>query len=177
MAVKTLNPFVPTIPLVVVPNRSQQERFKRWFFSILGVHLAIVLIVLSKQYHHEMTFGPASPTDVVQSQPETTAAAPAPEPSAAVPVQAAVNTASSAPVAAQLMAKKSLDTAKPVPAHPDNSYTVKSGDTLLKIAHTCGTSVRTLKSLNHLGNERLSVGQKITLPESKPHSDLLAASP
>lgn len=177
MTVKTLNPFVPTIPLVVVPNRTQQERFKRWFFTILGVHLAVVLIVLTKQYHHEMTFGPASTTETVQSQPDTAAVTTAPEPNVTAPVQAAIAAPTAAPSTALLMAKKSTETAKPAAAHAENAYTVKSGDTLNKIAHVCGTSVRTLKSLNHLSNERLSVGQKITLPETKPHNDLLAANP
>lgn len=45
-----------------------------------------------------------------------------------------------------------------------NTATVQSGDTLSEIAHTTGTSVDTLVSLNHLANRDLIlVGQKLTL--------------
>jgi len=44
------------------------------------------------------------------------------------------------------------------------TYTVKSGDTLYNIAKTYNTNVDTIKSLNNLTNNILSIGQTLILP-------------
>jgi LysM repeat protein len=46
----------------------------------------------------------------------------------------------------------------------DNLYTVKSGDTLSRIATRNNTTVNELKSLNGLTTDRINVGQKLKLP-------------
>ena len=46
----------------------------------------------------------------------------------------------------------------------ENSYLVKSGDTLLKIATANGTSVREIKALNGLTTDRIKAGDKLKLP-------------
>ena len=45
-------------------------------------------------------------------------------------------------------------------------YSVKSGDTLNRIAHKFGTTVRALREANHLRTTRIKVGQKLKIPES-----------
>ncbi|MBR2833794.1 MAG: LysM peptidoglycan-binding domain-containing protein [Bacilli bacterium] len=45
-----------------------------------------------------------------------------------------------------------------------NTYTVKSGDSLWSIAKKYGTTVNTLKTLNGLANNTLSIGQVLRLP-------------
>lgn len=45
-----------------------------------------------------------------------------------------------------------------------NSYRVKSGDSLEKIASKNGTSIKILKELNNLANDRINVGQVLRLP-------------
>jgi LysM repeat protein len=58
--------------------------------------------------------------------------------------------------------------AAPAPAPGASSgeqiYTVKSGDTLTKIAKTCGTTVKAIESENNLTSTQIKVGQKLKIP-------------
>ncbi len=49
----------------------------------------------------------------------------------------------------------------------EQMYTVKSGDTLSKIASHAGVSVKALRAANNLKTDRITVGQKLKLP-TKP---------
>jgi LysM repeat protein len=51
-----------------------------------------------------------------------------------------------------------------VTANGEQLYTVKSGDTLIKIAQDHGTSVKALRSLNNLKTDNIKVGQKLKIP-------------
>jgi len=54
-----------------------------------------------------------------------------------------------------------------VPAEPaggEPAYSVKSGDTLTKIANHFGVSLKTLRSANSLKTDRITVGQKLKIP-------------
>ena len=46
----------------------------------------------------------------------------------------------------------------------EKTYTVKSGDTLLKIAKTHGVSIKALRSANNLRTDRIKVGDKLKIP-------------
>ena len=46
----------------------------------------------------------------------------------------------------------------------DKSYTVRSGDNLMKIASGHGVSVKALRSANGLKTDRITVGQKLKIP-------------
>ena len=46
----------------------------------------------------------------------------------------------------------------------ENTYLVKAGDTLLKIAMANGTTVKEIKALNGLTTDRIKVGDKLKLP-------------
>ena len=52
-----------------------------------------------------------------------------------------------------------------------NTYTVKSGDTLYALANKFNTTVDTLKSLNNLTSNTLSIGQVLKLPSSNTASN------
>jgi len=53
-----------------------------------------------------------------------------------------------------------------IPTSGENkiTYTVKKGDTLYSIARTYNTDVFTLKKLNNLNSNNLSIGQTLILP-------------
>ena len=53
------------------------------------------------------------------------------------------------------------------PTNSLNTYTVKSGDSLYKIANLYGITVNELKALNNLTNNLLSIGQILKVPDSK----------
>jgi LysM repeat protein len=53
----------------------------------------------------------------------------------------------------------------PIPAlGSEQTYTVRSGDTLTKIAREHGTSVKALRSANNLKTDRIKVGEKLVIP-------------
>jgi len=52
----------------------------------------------------------------------------------------------------------------PAIATGEQSYVVKSGDTLTTIASRHGTSVRALRAANNLTTDKIKVGQKLTIP-------------
>lgn len=51
-----------------------------------------------------------------------------------------------------------------------SSYTVKSGDTLWKIAKNFNTTVNELKAANNLMSDNLAIGQTLTIPDAKTSS-------
>jgi len=68
--------------------------------------------------------------------------------------------------------------AAPVIAGSDagTSYTVKSGDTLTKIAKAHGVKVKALQAANNLNTTKIKVGQKLTIP-AKAEAATPAAAP
>jgi LysM repeat protein len=46
----------------------------------------------------------------------------------------------------------------------EQTYTVKSGDSLIKIAAQYGTSAKALRAANNLNTDRIRVGQKLVIP-------------
>ncbi len=56
------------------------------------------------------------------------------------------------------------------PSQAENTYIVKSGDTLYKIASSYGVSVDELKKVNNLTSNILSIGQVLTIPSGNTPS-------
>ncbi len=64
------------------------------------------------------------------------------------------------------------------PSTPSGAvYTVKSGDTLTKIAREHGTTVTVLQELNGLKTTRINIGQKLKLPAKPTPAEPVAPAP
>jgi LysM repeat protein len=58
----------------------------------------------------------------------------------------------------------SMTTAATTDSSGEDVYTVKPGDTLTKIAHSCGSNYKALMALNNLTSTKINAGQKLKLP-------------
>ncbi|HXP63021.1 MAG TPA: LysM peptidoglycan-binding domain-containing protein, partial [Dongiaceae bacterium] len=56
-------------------------------------------------------------------------------------------------------------------------YTVKSSDTLIKIAHEFGVKVKALRSANNLKTDKIRVGQKLKIPPKTAAGSEAAPAP
>jgi len=61
----------------------------------------------------------------------------------------------------------------------EQTYSVKSGDTLTKIATEFGTTVKAIRSANNLTTDRITVGQKLKIPprSTAPSTPAAPAAP
>ncbi len=152
----------------MVPNRSNRERFKVAVYSVLGVHLAFLLLLLAHGYNTDATTitipsgepadSPASPTDRTMAAEQKPVPKSAGSPS--VTSQLSTSGAEAAVQTGQPSNKESSSGAEAI-------HIVKSGETLSSIARIHGTNVRVIKAANHLKDERLAVGTRLRVPDSK----------
>lgn len=66
-------------------------------------------------------------------------------------------------------------TVAPVADAGGASYTVKSGDTLIKIAKTHGTTVKAIQAANNLTTTKIAVGKKLKIPSKAEAAPAVAA--
>jgi LysM repeat protein len=171
--VKTINPFTPTVSLMSVPQRSRRERFKVTMFSVLAAHAILLIGLLIQGCKSESGLSAASTQDSTNSpalqaeRPVATTQKPAVKPAAfsgSLPatVPAAPQPAHIAmPQPASVPVKQIAATTA---ASTETIYTVKSGDTLSRIAKTHATTISALKTANGLTSDRLSIGTKLKIP-------------
>jgi LysM repeat protein len=67
------------------------------------------------------------------------------------------------PASALASRKPTSKPATVVASAPTGTYKVKPGDTLLRIAHQFDTSVESLKEINQLSTDAISIGDKLTV--------------
>jgi LysM repeat protein len=149
----SLNPFVPSITLIKVPRRDQRERFRKVVFGVLAAQLVFILALLLNHGRSEA----ASP-EIASASISLASANASDHPAAAPPAVVQSNPATTVP-SEIVMPAPLTQTREP--------YVIKSGDTLSSIARACGSTVKALRSVNSLANDRLVVGQKLRLPESR----------
>jgi len=70
----------------------------------------------------------------------------------------------SIPAGGSPAAAPALGTSPAVESTGGEAYTVKSGDTLTKIAKAHGTTVKAIKAASNLTTDHIKVGQKLTVP-------------
>jgi hypothetical protein len=149
----SLNPFVPSVSLIKVPTRDQREWVRKAVFWALAAQFLFLMALLLQQGRSETASPEASLASV------NLASAQASVPAAAAPPEAAHSNPAT-PVSSEVV--------MPMPPAPTRElYAIRSGDTLYSIARNCGCTVKALKSLNGLANERLVVGQKLKLPDGR----------
>ncbi|MGA2051798.1 MAG: LysM peptidoglycan-binding domain-containing protein [Opitutales bacterium] len=71
---------------------------------------------------------------------------------------------SSSPAPASTEASPAATSTESTATASGSTYTVKSGDSLSKIAHQNGTTVSALRAANHLTSDKLKIGQTLQLP-------------
>ena len=149
----SLNPFVPSITLIKVPRRDQRERFRKVVFGVLAAQLVLILSLLLNHGRSEAASPEIASTSVSLASANVSDRA-----AAAPPAVLQSNPATAVP----------SEVVMPAPlAQTQGLYVIKSGDTLSSIARACGSTVKALKSVNSLASDRLMVGQKLRLPESR----------
>lgn len=72
---------------------------------------------------------------------------------------------------------KTVTVARTSTASCPNPYTVRKGDTLAKIARRCGISVASLKKLNGLSGDTISVGQTLVIRASRVSAPSVTPAP
>jgi LysM repeat protein len=70
----------------------------------------------------------------------------------------------SIPAGGSPAAAPATGTSSGVESSGGEAYTVKSGDTLTKIAKAHGTTVKAIKAASNLATDHIKVGQKLTIP-------------
>jgi LysM repeat protein len=65
--------------------------------------------------------------------------------------------------------------ANPLTTDSTATYTVKSGDTLTKIAKAHGTTVKAIQTANNLTTTKIHVGQKLKIPSKAPAAPVTPA--
>lgn len=157
------NPFqIPVCLQRADSQQRRQERFRKGFIAVVAAIVVLLVGLLIEGCMSEKSTASAptpGQTITVQPAPQAnpdTIAEQKPsqslQPKVTTPHQPATPAASDSGTASNLA--KSL------------IYTVKSGDTLTRIAKAHGTTVKALKAANSLENDRIVVGTKLKIPEA-----------
>ena len=72
---------------------------------------------------------------------------------------------------------KTITVARASTVSCSNPYTVRKGDTLAKIAQRCGVSIASLKKLNGLSSNTISVGQTLVIRASRSNAPSVVPAP
>ncbi len=156
----TSNPFqIPTCLQRADLQQRRRERFKQSVVAIVAgvAALLVVLLIQGCMSEHAKTSSTTGNSAIKPSgAPSQTIAVAAPKPAPILPVKSVV-------VATPVQPEKM---ALPAAAHTETAYVVKSGDTLSRIAKLNQTTVKTLKSINGLDSDTITVGAKLKLPSA-----------
>jgi LysM repeat protein len=152
------NPFqIPACLLRSALQLRRRERFRRGVVVVVAAIVTLLVILLIEGCMSEHAKTPSSTVPAVTGQQPAAAPVEAPKP-AVTPTPARHVTA---PAITPVMAVKAV---APVSVRPGEVYTVKSGDTLSRIARQHHTTVKALKSANGLDTDIIAVGASLKLP-------------
>ncbi|HEV2318608.1 MAG TPA: LysM peptidoglycan-binding domain-containing protein [Verrucomicrobiae bacterium] len=157
------NPFqIPTCFKLDIEQR-RRERFKKAVVTAVIVSVAVVIGLLIEGCVSEKSEATdeqiqANATIQTPAQPTATALPPSvehPVSPLSLPVQ---------PCPVATVPKQTATPADPPHITGAAVYLVKSGDTLSRIAHAHHTTVKAIKDANRLDSDRISIGQKLSIP-------------
>jgi nucleoid-associated protein YgaU len=159
------NPFIPAGSLMAERQRRNRAQFKVGVYAVLAAHVMLLLGVLIQGCKSDDL---ASSAPGEASHGTTSALAPVQPPSANLPsspASAATASLPSAPAIADIPPGPLAGVTEAIPAaNAELFYTVKSGDTLIRIAKAHGTTVAAIQAANALNHDRITVGLKLKLP-------------
>jgi LysM repeat protein len=153
------NPFqIPTCFKLDIEQR-RRERFKKTVVTAVIVSVAVVIGLLIEGCVSEKSQATDEQNQAatIQTPAQSATQAPSQQPVSRI----------SLPVQPCPVATVPKQTAAPAdPPHITGAavYLVKSGDTLSRIAKAHHTTIKAIKAVNHLDNDRISVGEKLNLP-------------
>ncbi len=166
---KPVNPFALIGSVPTNSQRTGQERVRFAVFSLLGIQTALLLVLLLLGDQSEIEARGRSldsSSDLSPAQHHQRCGAEH-SPSAITGVSPTVAVRSSPSQPMPVASPQDIPLASPEMAGSLIIHSVKSGDTLSQIARLYGTSIRTIKTANHLKTERLAVGNKLVIPSTK----------
>ncbi len=155
-----LNPFqIPTCFKLDLEQR-RRERFKKTVVTAVIVSIAVVVGLLIEGCVSERSAVTAPQAAVQPAATQTTA-------QKTQSISISVSQANALPVQPCPVAtvpKKTVTPVNPPPTAGVAVYSVKTGDTLSRIAKAHGTTVKALKAANHLTTDKISVGEQLKVP-------------
>ena len=139
------------------------SRIKLAVFTVLGIHVAILMGVLIQGCKQTPPVSQTTPPAPLAAAPpanhakaEAASGVPAPPPPPLIPVGGRVNHESTAPIE------------QTPEAHSPKVYIVVQGDGFYRIAKAHGISLKALAAANPgVDSNKLKIGQKLNLPEPK----------
>ena len=158
-----LNPFqIPSCFKLEIEQR-RRERFKKTVVTAVIVSIAVVVGLLIEGCVSERSVVTAPQATTQPSAPQNTAQTLPGEKSQSVSVTQA-NALPVQPCPVATVPKKTVTPVNPPPTAGVAVYSVKTGDTLSRIAKAHGTTVKALKAANHLTTDKISVGEQLKVP-------------
>jgi len=168
----TPNPFIPAGSLIAEGQRRNRTQFKVGVYAVLAAHTMLLLGLLIQGCRSDQSANAASgdnlaalvpaPTNtaaVTRTPPEPLGIGAAPKMATPVPASVPIDIPPVFPPTPVLTGPVSSG---------ESHYAVKAGDTLSRIARARGTTIKAIRTANHLTDERLAVGQKLIIPSPRP---------
>jgi len=165
------NPFVPKGSLLEQQNKTR-SRVKLWVFCIVAMNVLGLMALLMEgcKREQEAPAAPAVDTNVAPPMADTNAA----------PMTPDTNLPPATPPTTPTTPPPPPPVVTPTPPTPPagTEYVVVHGDTLAKIAHKNGVTVKALEDANPgVQPTKLKVGQKLSLPAGATPAPSPTATP
>ena len=153
------NPFrIPSCLQRADIQQRRRDRIKKAVIgTVAGIAALLVVLLIEGCMSEHAKVANTTKVGAVETPAALSAKVVAAEPKAAISSQ-------TNPVTLLATAPAAPKVAAPAAHNVETTYTVKSGDTLARIAKQHRLTIKALKSVNDLDNDNLVVGMKLKLP-------------